>query len=83
MSCVCADCSSNPLGWSDFHPDPDQDDVVGSHVIPLNDIYDHQLNDEGSCVCRPVFDEEADGLLFIHRSFDGREDIYNRRRKPS
>jgi hypothetical protein len=71
------------LGWSLFEPCEEQDEVVAIHAIPTNDIYTHQMLDSGQCACNPQLDEEADGLFFIHRAFDGREEILNGRRKPS
>jgi len=46
------------------------------HVLPLNDVIDHDENDD--CVCGPtsevVFrDDGSVGWLFTHHSLDGRE----------
>jgi hypothetical protein len=85
--CDCPRCKfeaeTSPLGFSVFSPDDDKSDAVGHHVVPGNDIAVHTLDDEGSCACRPSIDDEADGLLYMHKSFDGREAIYLGLRKPS
>jgi hypothetical protein len=51
----------------------------GVHVVPLNDLREHELN--RSCWCQPHYDEE-DGIV-IHNSLDGREAFERRERKPS
>lgn len=85
--CDCPRCKyeteQNPLGWGVFSPDEQQDDVIAHHVVPGNDISTHVLDDEGSCACHPFIDEEADGLLYHHYSFDGREAIIYGSRKSN
>lgn len=85
--CDCPRCKQeaelSPLGYGVFSPDDSQDEVIGHHVIPGNDIHQHVLDDEGSCACHPYVDEEADGLLYHHHAFDGREAFIHRTRKPS
>lgn len=49
----------------------------GLHVVPLNDLREHDLN--GSCWCRPDYD---DGV-WVHHALDGREMYETGERKPS
>lgn len=42
-------------------------------IYPLGDIFDHTLDDLGTCVCRPVIEERYGNVLVIHRSFDERK----------
>lgn len=51
----------------------------GLHVMPLNDLREHELN--RSCWCRPTYDEEDN--LIIHNSLDCREQFERHERKPS
>lgn len=80
QECSCPRCTLEkemcPLGWAVFTPDETQYTVVASHVVPGNDTHTHELNDEGDCACRPRVDDEAEGLLWFHHAFDGRE-AYN------
>jgi hypothetical protein len=46
------------------------------HVMPLDDLREHQLTLE--CWCRPVLDE-----VVIHNSMDGREEYERGERKRS
>lgn len=49
-----------------------EDDEDGVwHVIPAHDLKEHESSEE--CWCNPVPDPEADGLVYIHHSLDGRE----------
>jgi hypothetical protein len=77
QQCSCPRCKAEaeqcPLGWGVFTPDETQFDIVATHVVPGNDMHTHELDDEGSCACRPHVDDEADGLLWFHQAFDGRE----------
>lgn len=41
------------------------------HVVPCNDLKPHVVDDEGSCWCEPLYDE--DDNLYVHNSADGRE----------
>lgn len=50
-----------------------------THVVPLNDIYEHQLQAE--CWCSPHLDEEF--FVATHNSADHREDYETGERKPS
>lgn len=53
------------------------------HVYPINDLRDHYLecvypaigHPYCPCECNPKFQEEEDGLLIVHNSFDGRENF--------
>lgn len=86
MSCTCGNCSSedNPLGWIVLTPSPAlqvQSEAV--HAVPDNDVHPHGLDDDGQCACKPWLDDEADGLLWVHNAFDGREAFARGFRKPS
>lgn len=48
------------------------------HLIPLNDIFEHDPNNH--CWCKPVYDEELCG--YIHNAYDGRLDYEDGLRKP-
>lgn len=50
------------------------------HCIPVHDLREHVIDDEGTCWCEPEFDLEYD--MFIHNSADGREDYEEGRRLP-
>lgn len=52
-------------------------DCGGWHVVPLNDLREHESN--GSCWCKPTLDEG----VWMHHSMDGREDFETGRRLPS
>lgn len=46
------------------------------HVVPINDLVDHEVSDD--CVCGPtveaVFqDDGSNGWVVVHHSLDGRE----------
>ena len=48
------------------------DESVGDwHVIPLNDLKEHECS--ADCWCEPTLDDEAEGLVYVHHSLDGRE----------
>lgn len=49
----------------------------GVHVVPLNDLREHDLN--GSCWCKPTHDEG----VWVHHAMDGREAFETGERKPS
>lgn len=50
-----------------------------SHVHPLNDFVEHDIDSDGDCVCGPVVDpvplDEFGGFgwVYVHASLDGRE----------
>jgi hypothetical protein len=50
-----------------------------SHVHPLGDLIEHDIDSEGDCVCgprvEPVPTDDAGGLgwMYVHSSLDGRE----------
>ena len=44
-------------------------DCAPPHVVPLNDLVEHEVNDFGSCICQPTLRR---GVL-VHHSLDGRE----------
>jgi len=48
------------------------------HVIPLNDLVEHDTAHEDGCICgprvEPVAREDGSmGWLYVHHSLDGRE----------
>ncbi len=43
------------------------------HVLPLNDVKDHELCT--TCECLPAIHEEEGEMVVVHNSFDGREYI--------
>ena len=49
------------------------------HVLPINDLREHEETDQ--CWCRPARDEEEPSVV-IHNSMDRREE-YERGRLPS
>lgn len=50
------------------------------HVIPIDDLRDHEPNLD--CWCQPYVDEEDEDYI-IHNSLDGREDFELGIRKTS
>lgn len=54
---------------------------AGWHVVPLNDLREHDLN--GSCWCRPTLDDSQSDPIWIHNSMDGREKFETGERLPS
>ena len=50
-----------------------------THVLPLNDLRDHEASK--TCWCKPTQDED-ESLVWIHHSMDRREE-YENGRKPS
>lgn len=53
----------------------------GVHVVPLNDLREHDLN--GSCWCKPTLDNTEASPIWIHHAMDGREAFETGERKPS
>ena len=49
------------------------------HVIPLNDLREHEVSP--TCWCRPTPDEEHD--VFVHHALDGREAYETGEKRPS
>ena len=49
------------------------------HVLPQDDIYEHMMDDGGSCRCLPY----DDGGVLVHNSFDGREAYEERMRRAN
>lgn len=41
------------------------------HVVPLGDLKEHE--DSPDCWCEPVLAPEAEDLVYVHHSLDGRE----------
>jgi hypothetical protein len=42
------------------------------HVIPINDLREHEENDDGYCWCNPRIEQEGNGLVIVHDPLDGR-----------
>ena len=61
-------------GW-DLVGLADEDDpdlkILEFHLIPLDDLKDHEPDFKGACWCRPIQNEEG---LWVHNSVDRRED---------
>lgn len=58
------------------------DDIV-FHVIPQNDLREHECN-RMECWCGPILiDEEEGGYIVVHNSMDGREKFETGERLPS
>lgn len=53
----------------------------GVHVVPLNDLREHQTH--GSCWCKPTLDNTEAKPIWIHHAMDGREAFETGERKPS
>lgn len=64
----------------------DEDTGTGSpHVIPVNDLIEHQVDE--NCPCGPAADpvkrdDGSVGWLYVHHSLDGRELDEDRDGKP-
>lgn len=48
------------------------------HVIPVNDLIEHDTSGEQECVCIPevipvMRDDGSNGWVIVHHSLDGRE----------
>ncbi|WP_375425477.1 hypothetical protein [uncultured Friedmanniella sp.] len=48
------------------------------HVTPFNDLLEHEVDDDGSCVCGPTIEPAprnngSYGWSIIHHTLDGRE----------
>jgi len=47
--------------------------VKVQHVVPINDLFDHDTSGAG-CLCGPELNDDGSmGFIVIHRSLDGRE----------
>lgn len=51
----------------------DCDDDGPVHVVPINDLIDHE--DSADCWCVPKVEHVDNGTLITHNSADGREDF--------
>jgi hypothetical protein len=71
-------CEHNPLGWLLFSAlNPAEHD---HHVIPNNDLMQHELSE--NCSCEPVDDPTAvEDYVWHHRALDGREDYESGKRR--
>jgi hypothetical protein len=43
------------------------------HVVPLNDLLEHST-DSAECMCDPKVLVDGAVLIYVHNSYDGRED---------
>jgi hypothetical protein len=44
------------------------------HVVPVDDLVEHDIGEDGDCVCGPDVEFREDGeILYVHHSLDGRE----------
>lgn len=59
------------MSWR-YHEDGDV-----SHIWPVNDLIEHEADDDGACPCgpcmTPVSVDGNNGWLITHHSLDGRE----------
>lgn len=53
------------------------------HVVPINDLREHETSDARTCWCRPRVEIEGICWILVHNSLDGREAFEEGRRKPS
>ena len=60
------------------HTDTDLDGADYVHIMPINDLVEHEWDDDGDCPCgldvQPV--EREDGTIawvYIHNALDGRD----------
>lgn len=49
----------------------EDEDIQGWHVVPMGDLKEHTPTPD--CWCYPTLDLEAEGMVYIHHSLDGRE----------
>ena len=49
------------------------DRVRSVHVVPRDDLREHEENNEGACWCQPRLEHHGRCLLVSHNSADGRE----------
>jgi hypothetical protein len=65
--------SAHPLGWMVY----ECRDHEETHVIPMNDLREHV--EEETCWCNPRYGgEQNDHELWVHASFDNREETYEK-----
>jgi len=50
-------------------------DTSEAHLIPIEDMYPHVIDLEGTCSCRPVIDPECESMYWLHNAWDLR-DLY-------
>jgi hypothetical protein len=50
------------------------------HVLPVNDLIDHE--DSGDCVCGPDTEFTEGGAVITHHSLDGRELCHDCEQEP-
>lgn len=55
-------------------------DCKDSHVIPMNDLREHEFSEE--CWCKPVEDDDCINV-YVHNSLDGREKFETGERQTS
>lgn len=70
-----------PMKDTSGRPDvDDEDDGDFWHVLPVNDLRDHDKS--ASCWCKPVALEDEPRVI-VHNAMDGREAFETGERKPS
>lgn len=50
----------------------------GMHVIPVDDLVEHDTSVDGVCVCGPRQESVPGGWVVVHNSLDGRERFEDR-----
>lgn len=73
----------SPIGWALLTPKDEHimDDEMHGHLIPDQDLHQHELSED--CWCQPNEDYDITGdLTWSHHAADGREDYELGRRKP-
>lgn len=50
----------------------------GMHVVPVDDLVEHDTAIDSECVCGPHRQDVPGGFLVIHNSLDGRERFEDR-----
>jgi hypothetical protein len=53
---------------------------MSSHILPIDDLRQHEAHDGELCWCRPELDEDGD---LVHNALDGREAFETGERLPS
>ena len=61
MSIIESVLRDEPDEWEDLH------------VYPINDLLEHDTDGE-VCLCDPAIEVRGGKLIYIHNSFDGREE---------
>ena len=53
------------------------------HILPINDLRDHDEKDDGSCWCTPSIAQKDRGRIITHNSADGREILEKLNLRPT